>query len=721
MNSVAAWMLSNDVTGALARACWQGGLFVFAVWLVCRLLGRRLPARARFALWWLACLKLIVGLFWAGPTVPLPAAFPVLVVVPRPARFSPAPPAEAPRATFPAAAAPSVASPAASPAAVMPLAPVSAAPHHAGALIVRSFPWGRAGLLLMWLVGVAVCWGASLRQALALQRLLKQHTRPLSGERAESVRSEARRLAHALKLARVPDVRESDNVGAPLVTGALRPVIVVPADFAAALSPGEVRMALAHELAHVRRGDLWLGLLPALARTLFFFFPPVWLACRECAVAREEDCDARALQITGARPEAYGRMLLRIIAGDLVQSRLALGITSPGFRLMRRRLVSLQREAGSRKLALLFPALGLVGLAPWRASSATETIRPTTGPVRATRRAPAYAFTDLPTLGGNFSHAYAISDNGRIVGTTSTDQTGRSGGRAFLYDDDTDAMNSLGVLARTRRSVAFQISDNGQIVVGTSFSSSARFPHAMLWRPQRGRRYLSPLPGYQFSQPLGVSDAGWIVGAARSGGFRDGAMVARAFLFDGNTTRDLGTLGGRFASAHALNNAGQIVGKADRANNGGTHAFLWQSGVMTDLGTLPGGTNSFAHAINDAGQVVGFSQTADSPARAFVWNAATGMRDLGTLPGDGESRAYCVSPNGVVVGVSQNLRGSARAVLWRADGTIVDLNNALPAGSPYVLTHARGINAHGQIVGQGMRNGQVRAFLLTPLVAEEKQ
>src|SRR5947209_643236 len=48
------------------RACWQGGLFILVVWLVCRLF-TRLPAAARHWLWWLACLKLIFSLFWATP------------------------------------------------------------------------------------------------------------------------------------------------------------------------------------------------------------------------------------------------------------------------------------------------------------------------------------------------------------------------------------------------------------------------------------------------------------------------------------------------------------------------------------------------------------------------------------------------------------------------------------------------------------------------------
>src|SRR5437899_8950541 len=70
----------------LWRASWQGGLFILLVWAACRWLPR-LPAAARCWLWWLACLKLLLGFVWVSslPVALLPAATvpPLALAAPR--------------------------------------------------------------------------------------------------------------------------------------------------------------------------------------------------------------------------------------------------------------------------------------------------------------------------------------------------------------------------------------------------------------------------------------------------------------------------------------------------------------------------------------------------------------------------------------------------------------------------------------------------------------
>lgn len=132
--------------------------------------------------------------------------------------------------------------------------------------------------------------------------------------------------------------------------------------------------------------------------------------------------------------------------------------------------------------------------------------------------------------------------------------------------------------------------------------------------------------------------------------------------------------------------------------------------AITDLGTL-GGPYSVATALNDVGQVVGYSASADGTTHAFIWQNGT-IIDLGTLSAaGGESYATGINNLGQAVGYSTAVADpSSRAFLWQS-GIIVDLNSLIPADSGWTLQVAAGINETGQIVGSGMHNGEPRAFL----------
>lgn len=80
------------------------------------------------------------------------------------------------------------------------------------------------------------------------------------------------------------------------------------------------------------------------------------------------------------------------------------------------------------------------------------------------------------------------------------------------------------------------------------------------------------------------------------------------------TVQNLGTLGGSFSRADAINESGEVAGAAD-LDSGELRAMLWLPGQgMLSLGTL-GGANSSARGINDRGEVVGVSETAKGTRR----------------------------------------------------------------------------------------------------------
>ncbi len=189
-----------------------------------------------------------------------------------------------------------------------------------------------------------------------------------------------------------------------------------------------------------------------------------------------------------------------------------------------------------------------------------------------------------------------------------------------------------------------------------------------------------------------------------------GATAASAASFYSLT--DLGTLGGDWSIAYAINASGQVTGWAETPSGEG-HAFLYDRTTMRDLGTL-GAYPSLGAAINASGQVAGFSYPPGSwYAHAFLYDGTT-MRDLGSL-GGGWSGGYAINASGQVVGDSYTPSVCCHPFLY--DGTATrDLNDLLDtSGAGWTLWQAVDINDAGQIAANASHpNGDTHAVLLTP-------
>jgi len=94
-------------------------------------------------------------------------------------------------------------------------------------------------------------------------------------------------------------VLESAVVQVPAVIGWLRPVVLLPASALTGLSPLQLDALLAHELAHVRRGDYLVNLLQTVIETLLFYHPAVWWVSARVRQEREHCCDDLAVTVCG--------------------------------------------------------------------------------------------------------------------------------------------------------------------------------------------------------------------------------------------------------------------------------------------------------------------------------------------------------------------------------------------------------------------------------------
>jgi hypothetical protein len=107
-------------------------------------------------------------------------------------------------------------------------------------------------------------------------------------------------------------LKVSANTASPAVCGLFRPVILVPENLAPTLGSSHLRPVLMHELAHIKRGDLWINLVQTILQIIYFYNPLLWLANAVIRRIREQAVDEAVLVAMGANAPQYPQTLVDV-------------------------------------------------------------------------------------------------------------------------------------------------------------------------------------------------------------------------------------------------------------------------------------------------------------------------------------------------------------------------------------------------------------------------
>jgi beta-lactamase regulating signal transducer with metallopeptidase domain len=121
-------------------------------------------------------------------------------------------------------------------------------------------------------------------------------------------------------------LRISSDGTSPAVCGLFRPVILVPNNLAPSLGSRHLRAVLLHELAHIKRGDLWANWAQTILQIIYFYNPLLWLANSTICRIREQAVDETVLAAMGQKIQRYPEMLADVARLIFNRPALSLGL-----------------------------------------------------------------------------------------------------------------------------------------------------------------------------------------------------------------------------------------------------------------------------------------------------------------------------------------------------------------------------------------------------------
>ncbi|MCX8086322.1 MAG: autotransporter domain-containing protein [Rhodocyclaceae bacterium] len=323
----------------------------------------------------------------------------------------------------------------------------------------------------------------------------------------------------------------------------------------------------------------------------------------------------------------------------------------------------------------------------------------TSFPLKPLAAALAAAWAGVAAAQSTTTRATGVSGDGStVVGYIST----ASGGQAYKWTES----GGLVTLGIPGNSAARGVSNNGSVIVGTSYGSPLR---AFVWN--NGSISYITVDGSDVYGNAVSSNGSVVVGGVYNSGSNTG--YAYRWTSSGGL-ENLGKLtGDAEAVATAVNSNGSVVvGTSYGTYGANPKAFRWTSSGMTGLGNLTGKTKSEATGVSGDGSIVvgsSYSNDDKSDALAFRWTSS-GMTSLNTLGGSA-SWANAISADGnVIVGDSYDSSNQLRGFRWASNSmqSITDwlASAGVTVGSGIVPRTANATNADGCVVVGELDNGE---------------
>jgi beta-lactamase regulating signal transducer with metallopeptidase domain/Tol biopolymer transport system component len=316
---------------------WQVSLLILIVTALDFLLRRWAWPQVRYALWLLVLVKLIIPPTWTLPSS-LISKWQPLVQARIEERLGVS--LRAPAVRQPLEMYPSV------PASIKPSVPSDeplaqsgqAQPAESSALPPSGTLGWKAVVMLAWILGMGIFVALLTHR---ISRLRRWHKKQVEKKTIPVWYYELLvETTKRLKLGRLPAIVFSKDAKAPAVYGMFRPVLLLPASYLDSLSREDAEHVLLHELAHLKRGDLWLHGLCLFLQIVYWFNPLLIWTRRQMKHVREICCDLTIANVLKEKTMKYRETLLNTARELLTQTAEPgmglLGVFEDPFRLVAR-------------------------------------------------------------------------------------------------------------------------------------------------------------------------------------------------------------------------------------------------------------------------------------------------------------------------------------------------------------------------------------------------